>query len=179
MLSHHRHSPVVYYISLHENREAEITDEDDSSKALCKSPSQRVELGAIYAEALEHAPSPVIDVNSQRNIGHHIQNRHRNTAKAGDHIVIRVAPHEVGIEPAPGEVGQMVEEIKQNDRPRPAHCARSIRSSRIAAPAHIRSVSPAAHNRQAPSRVNMQPESGDQPYAHTPENPGARHEVAT
>ena len=55
-------------VQLHRDREAEVADEDDAGEALREAPAQRVVARVVDAQALEHRPGAVVQVERERDV---------------------------------------------------------------------------------------------------------------
>src|SRR5690606_35356610 len=99
----------------HGDREAEVPDHDDAGEAGGEAPAYRVPARVVQAEALEHRPGPVEEVEAQGDVGDDVDERYHRPLEAGHDVAVDVAPHEVGVGRAPGEVGQVPEHEEQDD----------------------------------------------------------------
>ena len=86
-----------------------------AAKPWAKRAAPLVEAGVVDAEALEQRPGAVEEVDAEGEVGDDVDDRHRRPLEAGDQVVVRVAPHEVGVGRAPGEVGEVEDDVEADD----------------------------------------------------------------
>jgi hypothetical protein len=99
--------------------------------------------------------------------------------------VVRVATHPVVVEPAPGEVGEMEEQVQQHDGAGDAHGAAGVVGGHVVAAADVgllpvdavAGVRLPAHRGERVRRVDVDDEGGDQHDADRPQQPGPRDDV--
>src|SRR5690606_38300536 len=80
-----------------------------------EAPAHRVPARVVQAEALDHRPGRVEEVEAQGDVGDDVDERDHRPLEAGHDVAVDVAPHEVGVGRAPGEVGQVPEHEEQDD----------------------------------------------------------------
>ena len=91
----------------HGDREAQVAHHDDGGEGRGEDAPPRVPPGLLRPEALEQRPGPVEQVQAQGDVGDDVDERHHRPLEAGDQVAVHVAPHEVGVDGAPREVGQV------------------------------------------------------------------------
>ena len=148
-------------------------------------PAGGVDAGAVDAEALEHAPGAVEDVHGQGHVGGDVDEGDGQLVHRDHDVVVGVATHPVVIEPAPGEVGEMEEEVQQDDGAGDPHRAAGVVRGDVVAAADVgllpvdavAGVGLPAHRGERVRRVHVHDEGGDQHDADRPQQPGPGNHV--
>ena len=86
--------------------------------------------------------------------------------QAGVDVVVHVAAHEVGVDPAPGEIGEVEEQEQRDDDARPAHrAAGEVGGLVVAGALVLHRAGLAVEHGQAVGGVDVQDDCADQPDA--------------
>ena len=83
------------------------------AKPAASAAAPRVEPRVVPAQRLEQAPRAVEQVDAEGDVGDDVEDRDREPGQAGVDVVVHVAAHEVGVEPAPRQVGEVEDEEQQ------------------------------------------------------------------
>ena len=140
-----------------------------------------VPLGVVEPQALEHRPRPVEQVDAQGDVGDDVDGRAPRPLEAGDQVAVDVAPHEIGVDRPPGQVGQVPDQEQQDHHAGQAHRAAGGVGGLPVPPGDIAAlgVGPPVHQREAGGGVDVEHEGQAQADAEQPQQPGAgqqRHE---
>ena len=119
----------------------------------------------------------VEQVDAEGDVGDDVQDRDRQLGEALVEVVVHGAADEVGVEPAPREVGQVVGEEQQDDDSGPAHRAAG-EVGRHVVPRRLvpHRPGPAVDEGERVGGVEVQHERDDEDDAHRPERDRARQE---
>src|SRR5437899_3276175 len=79
-----------------------------------------------HAKGLEHAPQPVIQVQSEQQDRDDVSDGNRNHTKSGDYVVEYATFFKGQSTRAKGQMQNMVDDERRDDRTAPHHGARSI-----------------------------------------------------
>ena len=138
---------------------------------------QAFHLRVVHAEALEHRPGTVEQVDAQRDVGDDVDDRHRRAAEGGHEVPVDVAPHEVGVGRAPREVGQVEDDEEADDHAGPAHRAAGEVGGLPVPRLHVATAAGApVHAGQRVRGVDVEGERQGEADAHDPEEHGARED---
>ena len=116
-------------------------------------------------------------VDAEGDVGDDVEDRHGEARQAGVEVAVDRAAHEVRVDPAPREVGEVEGEEQQDDDPGPAHRAGGeVGSDVVPLGLVLHRSGPAVHDRQRVGGVEVQDEGADQHEAQRPQGVGARQQ---
>ena len=111
------------------------------------------------------------------NVGDDVDRGRHHVGETRLQVAVDVAPDEVGVDEAPRQVGEVEAEVEQDDDAGPAHRPTGDAGGLVVAGGGVAAgLGPLVHPRQAPRRVDVEHERGDEPEASDPEEDGARQD---
>ena len=148
--------------------------ENDDGQRRGEASAQAVVGGVVDAQALEHRVHAVVDVHGQQDVGHDVDDRHHRVRQRIDDVGLNLAPLPVGARnPAPGQIGQMEDQIGENDDAGVAHRPGGEVRSQPVTLRLVGDVGRRVHPGQAVCRVDVEHERRDQAAPQQPQEPGA------